>query len=113
LDRLPPRCDCGGILRPDCIFFGEQIPIRHLERSQRLARQCDVILVVGTSAMVQPAASLPVDAKHAGARVIEINTEPTPLTRGVSDYLIAGGAGAVLQAIVAEMERKNSIGRVR
>ncbi|MFZ0612458.1 MAG: NAD-dependent deacylase [Desulfobacterales bacterium] len=105
LDRLPPRCDCGGILRPECIFFGEQIPFRHLERSQRLARQCDVILVVGTSAMVQPAASLPVISKRSGARVIEINTEPTPLTLGVSDYLITGGAGATLRAIVAEVER--------
>lgn len=110
LDRLPPRCDCGGTLRPECIFFGEPIPYRHLERSQRLARQCDVILVVGTSAMVQPAASLPVISKSCGARVIEINTEPTPLTPDVSDYLITGGAAATLQAIVAEIERKYSIG---
>ncbi len=110
LDRLPPRCACGGILRPECIFFGEQIPFRHLERSQRLAQQCDLILVVGTSAMVQPAASLPVLSKRAGARVIEINTEPTPFTPDVSDYLLTGGAATTLQAIVAEVERKDGIG---
>jgi NAD-dependent deacetylase len=110
MDRLPPRCSCGGILRPECVFFGEQIPPRHLSRSQLLAMQCDIMLVIGTSATVQPAATIPVISKQSGARVIEINAEPTPLTHSVSDYLIAGRAGEVMHRIVMEVERKKRLG---
>lgn len=104
LSRIPPRCDCGGIYRPDCVFFGEMIPPQHLERSYQLVAHCDVLLVVGTSATVQPAAMMPVLAKESGARVVEINPEPTPLTGRISDYLIQGGAGEVLNAILACIE---------
>jgi NAD-dependent deacetylase len=110
MERLPPRCTCGGILRPECVFFGEQIPHRHLSRSQLLAMQCDIMLVIGTSATVQPAATIPIISKQYGARVIEINTEPTPLTHSVSDYLIAGRAGEMMHRIVAEVERKKRQG---
>jgi NAD-dependent deacetylase len=110
MDRLPPRCTCGGILRPECVFFGEQIPPRHLSRSKLLAMQCDIMLVIGTSATVQPAATIPIISKQSGTRVIEINTEPTPLTHSVSDYLIAGRAGEVMHRIVAEVERKKRLG---
>jgi NAD-dependent deacetylase len=72
--------------------------------------QCDVMLVIGTSATVQPAATIPIISRHSGARVIEINTEPTPLTHSVSDYLIAGQAGEVMQSIVTEVERKKRLG---
>jgi len=71
---------------------------------------CDVMLVIGTSATVQPAATIPFISKQSGARVIEINTEPTPLTHSVSDYLIAGRAGEVLYRIVTEVERKKRLG---
>jgi NAD-dependent deacetylase len=101
LSRIPPRCDCGGIYRPDCVFFGEMIPPQHLARSQQLVSRCDVLLVVGTSATVQPAAMIPVLARESGARVVEINPEPTPLTGQISDYLIQGGAGEVMDQIVA------------
>jgi len=104
LEQIPPRCDCGGILRPECIFFGEMIPPRHLTRSQVLAAQCDVMLVIGTSAVVQPAAYIPVIAKQNGAVVIEINAEPTPLSEQVSDYRIEGRAGEVTTAIVSRLE---------
>ena len=104
LSRIPPRCDCGGIYRPDCVFFGEMIPPQHLERSYQLVSHCDVLLVVGTSATVQPAAMMPILAKESGARVVEINPEPTPLTGRISDYLIQGGAGDVLNAILACIE---------
>ena len=96
---IPPRCECGGIFRPDCVFFGEMIPPAHLARSQQLAAGCQVMLVVGTSATVQPAAMLPLIARNAGALVIEINPEPTPLTGSVSSYLIPGPAGQVVDAI--------------
>jgi NAD-dependent deacetylase len=102
---LPPHCDCGGILRPDCVFFGEAIDPQHLLRSQQVCTRCDVLLVVGTSAEVQPAAFMPLIAKQAGATVIEINPQATPLTGRVSDYLIPGPAGEVLGRILAELER--------
>ncbi|MFH1982708.1 MAG: NAD-dependent deacylase [Pseudomonadota bacterium] len=95
-EAMPPRCGCGGVLRPDCIFFGEMIPPETLARSQAVAAACEVMLVVGTSAVVQPAALMPVIARDNGAVVIEINPESTPLTRSVSDFLIPGTGGAVM-----------------
>ncbi len=104
LDRIPPRCECGGIWRPECVFFGEMIPSRALWRSQQAAESCDVMLVIGTSATVQPAATMPVIAKQAGARIIEFNEEETPLTGWVSDYRIPGKAGIVLDRVVKRVE---------
>ncbi len=104
LNRLPPRCGCGGIFRPELVFFGEMIPPQHLMRSEQIASECDIMLVVGTSAIVQPAALMPVIAKNAGATVIEINKEPTPLTGTISSYSIMGKAGEVISNIVAELE---------
>ena len=104
--QMPPRCHCGGIYRPDCVFFGEMISPRLLTRSRKLATRCDVMLVVGTSAVVQPAALMPVVARKGGAKVIEINPEPTPLTRTVSDYLVQGKAGEIMSRIVAEVQAR-------
>ncbi len=74
-------------------------------RSQRAASQCDVMLVIGTSAVVHPSSLMPVIARESGARVIEINPERTPLTGTVSDYIILGKAGEVTRKIVAEVEQ--------
>jgi NAD-dependent deacetylase len=103
---LPPRCACSGILRPDAVFFGEMIPAVALRRSREVTARCEVMLVIGTSAMVQPAASMPLIAKQAGAVVIEINPEPTPLTGVISDFLIPGDAGEIMNRIVAELGKK-------
>lgn len=105
VSEIPPRCECGGILRPDAVFFGEMIPTDALWRSRQIASDCDLMLVVGTSAVVQPAALMPVIAKEAGAKVIEINPERTPLTGDISDYLIKGKAGVVMNRIIAELEK--------
>ena len=105
LERLPPRCACGGILRPDVVMFGEMIPMHHLQRAQMLASNCDLMLVVGTSATVEPAAYLPVIAKRTGATIIEINPEATPLTHHVSDITLLGGAGAMLTKLVSAVEQ--------
>jgi NAD-dependent deacetylase len=104
LKQMPPRCRCGGIYRPECIFFGEMIPEGHLWRSQQIASQCDVMLVLGTSAVVQPAAHLPVIAKEAGATIVEINPERTPLTGSISDYLLKGPAGEVMHELVGQVQ---------
>jgi NAD-dependent deacetylase len=70
-----------------------------------VATDCDVMLVIGTSAVVQPAALMPVVAKDSGAKVIEINPERTPLTGDVSDYFIKGTAGDVMNRIIADLEK--------
>ena len=105
LVEIPPKCACGGILRPACVFFGELIPPELLSRSQKVAAECDLMLVIGTSAVVQPAAFMPVIAKQNGARVIEINPESTPLTHTTSDYLIKGKAGDIMNRVLAELEK--------
>jgi len=103
--RMPPRCDCGGIFRPECVFFGEMIPPQRLWRSEQVAASCDVMLVVGTSAVVQPAALMPLIAKQSGATVIEINPERTPLTDSVSDYFLQGGAGETMTELLQQVQR--------
>ena len=105
LAQMPPRCACGGIYRPECVFFGEGIPPMDLDRSQIAASSCDLMLVVGCSAVVQPAALMPVIARQSGATVIEINPEPTPLTGTTSILRVPEKAGKAMQAIVAAVER--------
>jgi len=105
ISEIPPRCECGGILRPDAVFFGEMIPAEAMSRSRQVATDCDLMLVVGTSAVVQPAAMIPVIAKDNGAKIVEINPERTPLSGEISDYLIMGAAGEVLNRILAAMEK--------
>lgn len=105
LTDTPPRCGCGGIYRPECVFFGEPIPMQAIDRSQMAASSCDLMLVIGTSAVVQPAAFMPVIARQSGAVVIEINPEPTPLTGTTSKFLVQGKAGATVKQITDEVER--------
>ncbi len=106
VSEIPPLCDCGGILRPDAVFFGEMIPQDAMWRSRQAASDCDLMLVVGTSAVVQPAALMPVYAKETGAKIVEINPERTPLTAEISDYLIMGPAGDVMNRILSILEQK-------
>jgi NAD-dependent deacetylase len=96
IEKLPPRCGCGGLIRPNVVFFGEPIPERAAMTAFALSSSCQVMLVVGTSAIVAPASQLPVLAKQAGAKVVEINLEPSPLSRDVSDYLFEASASQVL-----------------
>jgi NAD-dependent deacetylase len=105
ISQIPPRCSCGGILRPEAVLFGEMIPQDALWRSRQVAKDCDVMLVIGTSAVVQPAALMPVIAKESGAKVIEINPERTLLTGDISDYLISGTAGDVMNRIIEDLEK--------
>ncbi|MBW2367748.1 MAG: NAD-dependent deacylase [Deltaproteobacteria bacterium] len=102
LTCMPPRCRCDGVIRPDCVFFGEPIPPDLLLRSEQLAAQCDVMLVVGTSASVTPASDLPVQAKAAGATIIEVNAQETPLTNWISDIFLKGKATEMIHRLATE-----------
>ncbi len=104
LEVLPPRCGCGGLIKPDVVFFGEPIPERAAMTAFALASACQVMLVVGTSAVVAPASQLPVLAKRAGATVVEINLEPSPLLQGVSDYVFEVSASQALPDLAAAVE---------
>ena len=87
------------------VFFGEAIPPEALMGSQRVAEECEVMLVVGTSGVVQPAASIPLIARHHGALVVEVNPERTPLTEAVSDVFLEGAGGEVLPRLLGELEK--------
>lgn len=104
LETLPPLCSCGGVLRPDCVFFGEAIPKEAMERAKELSLSCDLMLVIGTSAEVWPAAELPQLARASGARILEINPEPTPLSSGISHGLLRGSAAVLLPRLVDALD---------
>jgi NAD-dependent deacetylase len=92
----PPVCRaCGEPMRPDVVLFGEMLPAGVFEVAADAASECDVCLVVGTSAIVYPAASLPSAARRAGAYLVEINPEPTPLS-ALCDVTLRGPAGEML-----------------
>lgn len=100
-ERKPPECKkCSFILKPGFVFFGEMIPQSALFESERLAGSADAILVIGTSAVVYPAASIPYMAKRNGARVIEMNLAKTGLTASISDVYIEGPAGKTLPKLL-------------
>lgn len=96
---LPPACACGRLLRPDIVLFGEPLPEEQLTISFTLAETCDVMLVVGTSVNVQPAASLPFAALEHGALVVEINPERTLLS-DMAQHSLRGTAAGLLPALV-------------
>jgi len=100
--EMPPRCRaCGSeFLKPDVVLFGEPMPHAAVQEAIGLARCADVMLVVGTSLVVHPAAEIPVLAVRSGARMIVVNAEPTPLD-GLAEVVIHGRSGEILPAIVA------------
>jgi len=99
-DERPPRCPrCGAHLRPDVVWFGEALPPHALAAAEAAARACDVLLSIGTSAAVFPAAQLPLTALQSGAMVVEVNKDPTPLT-GVATFSLPGRAGAILPRLL-------------
>jgi NAD-dependent deacetylase len=103
LEDLPPRCSCGGLLKPDFIFFGEGIPGRAFEQAREAARLTDVMLVIGSTGEVYPAALLPRQASDNGAAIIEINPRPSGFTAAITDIHITLGAAAALELIDKEL----------
>lgn len=102
LREIPPRCECGALLRPDVVWFGESLPEKDLADSYTALRECDCLMVVGTSAVVQPVASFPAVARNGGAFILEINVQPTPIS-GWVDESILGKSGQVLPQLVKSM----------
>jgi NAD-dependent deacetylase len=103
LETLPPTClDCGGILKNDTVMFGEPIPSDALRECYVQAASADLFLVVGTSAVVYPAAEFPVMAKRRGAPLVEINPEETALS-DLADVIVRAPAGQALSAIVERL----------
>jgi NAD-dependent deacetylase len=95
-----PRCDsCGGILKPDTVSFGQPMPVRETAESFDRARNCDLFIVIGSSLVVQPAASLPLEAKENGAKLVIINRDPT-YHDAYADAVIQGSAGEVMRRLV-------------
>jgi len=105
LKEIPPLCpDCGALLRPHVVWFGESLSPTILQKSIQLSSECNVMFVVGTSAVVQPAASLPFEASEAGAKIVEINLDPTPLSL-YADFSIRGKSGEILPLIDEELRK--------
>jgi NAD-dependent deacetylase len=99
-----PRCgDCGALLRPDVVWFEEALPVEEWHEAKRAADRCDCFLVIGTSAVVYPAAGLIGSARYAGARVIEVNLEKTGVA-SAADVGLYGPAGELLPRLVERLK---------
>lgn len=104
-EEVPPRCPrsgCGALVRPDVIWFGETLNESVLQQAFARSQACDVMLIVGTSGIVTPAAWLPSQASQSGARIVEVNPAPSALTH-LADIHLAGPAGEVLPQVVGQM----------
>jgi NAD-dependent deacetylase len=110
LSGKPPACpQCGSLLRPDVVWFGEGLPRMALSGAFAAAKACDVFFSIGTSSLVQPAASLPFTAVEHGAVLVEINPQNTPLTP-YANYALKGAAGDVLPMLLGMLEERRSGG---
>lgn len=103
-DEKPPRCpNCGGYIRPAVVWFHEPLPEQEIKKAIEKTSDCDVFIVAGTSAVVYPAAELPIIAKRNGAYVIEVNLEQTPISDQL-DITILGKTGEVMPELVRTLE---------
>lgn len=104
LPKLPPHCGCGGVARPDIVWFGEELPRGMMREAEHAVTNAELLLVVGTAAQVYPAAGLIPLGKASGAKVVEINTEDTPFS-GLADFALRGKAGELLPQLVERASR--------
>lgn len=101
LEKLPPLCpECGGLLKPDFVFFGEGVPSDVHREAQQFAKECEVCLIIGTGGEIMPAGRIPIIAKNKGATIIEINLNDTGYSYSTSDYYLEGKAGTRLPELV-------------
>ena len=95
-----PYCDsCGGPLKPETISFGQAMPVKETQEAYERSAACDLFIVIGSSLVVQPAASMPVTAKRNGARLVIINRDPTPCD-GMADIVLHEQAGPTMAALL-------------
>jgi len=99
LAEIPPRCQCGALLRPGVVWFGEPLPQDEWTRADRASRSAQVFMVIGTSAVVYPAAGLAEMARASGGKLAVINPEPTPLDL-FADFVLTGKAGEILPRLL-------------
>jgi NAD-dependent deacetylase len=104
ISGLPECANCGELLRPDVVWFGEAIPRQALLQADAAASDCDVFLLIGTAAVVYPAAGLAECALRTGARLIEVNTEATELTP-IAQVVLRGKSGEVLPRLIGQMRK--------
>jgi NAD-dependent deacetylase len=106
LSTLPPVClQCGGILKPDVIFFGEAIPEPAMTHSFDETSRADCFILIGTTGTVAPANRIPWEAKSNGARIIEINPTPSEYTQSVTDVFLQDKASVAMEKLMKEIER--------
>ena len=98
-EQMPPHCECGSLVRPDVVWFGEALPAEVLATAWQVAANCDVFFLIGSSATVEPAASFAWIARENGAVVVEINDEITPVTE-IANECFLGKSGVVLPQLV-------------
>lgn len=103
--KQPPKCQCGSLVRPDVVWFGEALDEQVLNNSFANADSCDLMFVVGTSGLVQPAASLPYAVKQRRKRVVEVNPDTTPITE-IADVTLQGPSGDVLPKLVEQLKKR-------
>jgi len=101
--QKPPRCPDGELIRPEVVWFGEELPEGALQEAQQLAARCDVVLVAGTSGVVYPAATVPIIARRAGAVLIDVNPDRDELA-AIADVYLRGAGGEVLPELVAAVK---------
>ncbi len=106
-DGIPPRCECGRILKPNLVLFGEPIPWTAQEEAESEAERCGVLLVIGTSAQVTPACDIPRLSKKKGAIIVEINPEETPLTHTVTDLHLRERAGEAVSMLLEFLRERS------
>lgn len=104
-DEVPPRCTCGGLIKSDTVLFGEPLPADVVQQADMEARRADLMIVIGSSLSVYPAASFPLVAKENHAKLIIINKEPTPFDR-LADVTLHGEAGKILPLVVEELQKE-------
>lgn len=99
-ENTPPPCPhCGAHVRPDVVWFNEMLPLDELDRAKVVSVSCDVMIVVGTSGLVTPAASMPEYARQAGAKIIEVNPDYSMITR-IADVKLEGASGEMLPKVI-------------
>jgi len=107
LDKLPVSCiSCGGLVKPDFIFFGEGIPSVAYSKSVEASQRADVFLVIGTTGEIMPASQIPIMAKSNGAKIIEVNIAPSNYTHSITDVFLQGKATEVMKVLAEELEIK-------